>query len=168
MSEKITGKTNEQGAESAGSAGAAVNHSGADVLLPDVAKIIAESIRVRGSVAVRIEPRVFDLHSGARGGYRSLRGYGFTLEIGSAQAVARTLKFLRDVIELGVPLELAKCGGGGSAHTQVWFRAGDECPACGALVKAKAGQRALQLLVETGQADKSAVMAAVRVARRGH
>lgn len=138
-----------------------------DGLFPDVAKIVAESLRVRGSVAVRIEPRVFDLHSGQRGGYRSLRGYGFTLEIGSAQAVAKTMKFLRDVIELGVPLELAKCGGGGEGggHPQVWFRAGDGCPVCIAAAKTKVAQRALVMLVEKGVVEKSAVVAVLKAAK---
>lgn len=135
----------------------------AEVRLPDVDRLISESLRVRGSVAVRIEPRIFDLHSGARGGYRSMRGSGFTLEIGSAPAVYKTIKLLRDVIELGVPMELARCEQG---HQRVWFAAEGECAVCAERRKVAGMARAMQILVEKGRVEKDVMIGAVREAAK--
>lgn len=126
---------------------------------PDVERLIAESLRVRGSVAIRIEPRVFDLHSGTRGGYRSLRGQGFTLEIGSAKAVVDTIKLMRQAIELGLPLELAKCA---KDHPAIWFHADSGCGVCAEKRRAEVAQETLQLLVRQDRVEKAEAMQAMR------
>ncbi|MGH9437998.1 MAG: hypothetical protein ACRD22_08895 [Terriglobia bacterium] len=92
----------------------------------EVDLIAGESLRKKGLIMVRVDPRIYDIHQGSYGGYRSIRGHGFTYQVTSVKAFYDTLQALLRAAQLGFPPEAGICERG---HQKIWF-AGRACPIC--------------------------------------